>query len=66
MPLLRLAILILAASLAACAKPVGVERVDAPTAQRALTRNVLSAGEPSSFSKAQLLRLGLWLSLIHI
>ena len=60
MPWFRLAILILAASLAACAKPVGVERVDAQTAQRALTRNVLSAGEPSSFSKAQLLRLGLW------
>jgi pimeloyl-ACP methyl ester carboxylesterase len=34
--------------------------VDPQTAQRNLTRSVLSAGEPSSFSKAQLLRLGLW------
>ncbi len=45
---------------AACATPVGVERVDDQTSHRALSRNVLSAGEPSSFSKSQLLRLGLW------
>ncbi len=45
---------------AACATPVGVKRVDDQTSHRALSRNVLSAGEPSSFSKSQLLRLGLW------
>lgn len=44
----------------ACASPVGVERVDDQTAQRELTRSVLSDREPSSFAKAQLLRLGLW------
>jgi len=59
-PRFHLAVLILAATLAACAKPVGVERVDPQTAQRALTRNVLSSGEPSSFAKAQLLQRGLW------
>jgi pimeloyl-ACP methyl ester carboxylesterase len=59
-PRFHLAVLILAASLAACAKPVGVDRVDPQTAQRALTRNVLSSGEPSSFAKAQLLQRGLW------
>ena len=60
MPGFRAAVLILAAALVACASPVGVERVDPQSAQRALTRNVLSAGVPSSFSKAQLLQRGLW------
>ncbi len=44
----------------ACATPVGVTRVDDQTAHRALTGNVLSEGELSTFSKTQLLRLGLW------
>jgi pimeloyl-ACP methyl ester carboxylesterase len=53
--------LALAALLAvACATPVGVRPVDDQRAHRALTANVLSEGEPSSFSKTQLLRLGLW------
>jgi pimeloyl-ACP methyl ester carboxylesterase len=44
----------------ACATPVGVTRVDDQTAHRELTGNVLSEGEPSTYSKTQLLRLGLW------
>jgi pimeloyl-ACP methyl ester carboxylesterase len=59
-PRFRLALLILAACLVACASPVGVERVDPQSAQQAMTRNVLSSGEPSSFAKAQLLQRGLW------
>jgi pimeloyl-ACP methyl ester carboxylesterase len=44
----------------ACSTPIGVTRVDDRTAHRALSANVLSEGEPSTFSKTQLLRLGLW------
>ncbi len=56
----RLALALPALLALACATPVGVKPVDDQRAHRALTRNVLSEGEPSSYSKAQLLRLGLW------
>ena len=41
----------MALTFSACATPISVIQVDSQTAQRALTRNVLSAGEPSRFSQ---------------
>jgi len=49
----------MALTLSACATPISVIQVDSQTAQRALTRNVLSAGEPSPFSQIVLNRANL-------
>jgi pimeloyl-ACP methyl ester carboxylesterase len=43
----------------ACAAPISVTRLDSQTAQRELTRNVLSVGEPSRFSQIILNRADL-------
>ena len=43
----------------ACATPISVTQVDPIAVHRELTRNVLSAGEPSSFSQIMLNRAGL-------
>jgi hypothetical protein len=43
----------------ACATPISVTRLDSQAAQRELTRNVLSAGEPSRFSQIVLNRADL-------
>jgi triacylglycerol esterase/lipase EstA (alpha/beta hydrolase family) len=43
----------------ACATPISVTRLDSQTAQRELTRNVLSVGEPSRFSQIVLNRTDL-------
>jgi hypothetical protein len=43
----------------ACATPIGVKRVDTQTVYRSLTANVLSTGEPGSYSYQLLRRLGL-------
>jgi pimeloyl-ACP methyl ester carboxylesterase len=50
----------MALTLSACATPISVIQVDSQTAQRALTRNVLSAGEPSPFSQIVLNRANLY------
>lgn len=50
-------ILLITAS--ACATPIGVTQADPTAVHRELTRNVLSAGEPSDFSKIVLGRAGL-------
>ena len=44
----------------ACATPISVTQVDPITVHRELTRNVLSAGEPSNFSQIMLNRAGLF------
>ena len=44
----------------ACATPIGVSRADPQSLYRALTRNVLSAGEPSAPSEQLLWRRGLY------
>jgi pimeloyl-ACP methyl ester carboxylesterase len=44
----------------ACATPISVTQLDPQTAQRELTRNVLSAGEPSRFSQIILNRSDLY------
>ena len=44
----------------ACATPINVTQVDPTTVHRELTRNVLSAGEPSDFSQIILNRAGLF------
>jgi pimeloyl-ACP methyl ester carboxylesterase len=44
----------------ACATPISVTQLDPQTAQRELTRNVLSAGEPSRFSQIMLNRADLY------
>ena len=50
----------MALTLSACATPISVIQVDSQTAQRALTRNVLSAGEPSPFSQIVLNRANVY------
>ena len=45
------ALLVMALTLSACATPISVTRVDPRTVHAELTRNVLSAGEPSRFSE---------------
>ena len=47
------------AGITACATPVGVRKVPAAEAERLLTANVLSAGQPSTWSTQLLERLGL-------
>jgi hypothetical protein len=49
-----------ALTLSACATPISVTQVDSQTAQRELTRNVLSTGEPSRFSQIILNRADLY------
>src|SRR5512137_2105985 len=44
----------------ACATPISVTQVDPTAVHRELTRNVLSAGEPSDFSRIILNRAGLF------
>ena len=44
----------------ACATPIGVSRADPQSLYRALTRNVLSAGEPSAPTEQLLQRRGLY------
>ena len=48
--LIGLSAILLIAS--ACATPISVTQVDPTIVHRELTRNVLSAGEPSDFSRA--------------
>ena len=50
----------MALTISACATPISVTQVDSQTAQRELTRNVLSAGEPSRFSQIILNRADLY------
>ena len=50
----------IALTVSACATPISVTQVDSQTAQRELTRNVLSAGEPSRFSQIILNRADLY------
>ena len=50
----------MALTFSACATPISVIQVDSQTAQRALTRNVLSAGEPSPFSQIVLNRANVY------
>lgn len=58
--LARLAVLLVVGLLAsACATPIGVVRGDAQTVHRALTRSVLSTGEPSGAIEQVLQWLGL-------
>jgi pimeloyl-ACP methyl ester carboxylesterase len=47
----RLGLIALTLVVAACAAPISVTRVDPRDVHRELTRNVLSAGEPSTFSQ---------------
>jgi len=56
-PALLLGVLLLAS---ACATPIGVSRADPQSLYRALTRNVLSAGEPSAPTEQLLQRRGLY------
>lgn len=45
------ALLVMALTISACATPISVTRVDPREVHRDLTRNVLSAGEPSQFTE---------------
>ncbi len=53
-------LLAIALTISACATPISVTKVDSQTAQRELTRNVLSADEPSRFSQIILNRADLY------
>lgn len=53
-------LLALSLAVSACATPVSVTRVDPRTVHQELTRNVLSAGEPSGFSEIVLNRADLF------
>lgn len=56
----RIAILLLIlGSLASCATPIGVRRVDLGSVRHALSRDAISANQPSIASNQVLLRLGL-------
>jgi hypothetical protein len=55
-----LALALAAATLTACATPVGVERADVRAVHQALTANALSAGRPSAPTVQVLHRLGLF------
>ena len=54
------AVFLLLTFAAACATPIGVQRVDPRLVHQTLTANVLSTGEPGSFSVQLLRRLNLY------
>ncbi len=57
--------LLILGNLAACATPVGVEKVDLGSVRETLTANAISANEPSISSRQVMLRLGLGESFRH-